>query len=73
MFQDSQAWTCERMEGKKFKTIIGEKNFEDYNFMGVSNFWDKSVNSKFGPSIPLERFWNTNVKSEFAFLFGVLN
>jgi hypothetical protein len=44
------------MEGKKFKTIIGEKNFEDYNFMGVSNFWDKSVNSKFGPSIPLERF-----------------
>lgn len=73
MFWDSQAWTCERMGGKKSKTIIGEKNFENYDFMGVSNFWDKSVNSKFGLSIPLKRFWNVNVKSEFAFLFGVLN
>jgi hypothetical protein len=44
------------MEGKKSKTIIGEKNFENYNFMGVLNFWYKNVSSKFGPSIPLKRF-----------------
>jgi hypothetical protein len=44
------------MEGRKSKTIIGEKHFENYNFMGVFNFWDKNVNSKYGPNIALERF-----------------
>jgi hypothetical protein len=67
-----------RVQGNVSQTLPIEEHFGiSCGFTIILNLWNKHVGSQCGPNwssnIPLERFWNLDIKSVFAFSFGVFN